>query len=132
MKFERLKHLPAPDGELQDWTIYSQFKAESRVNLLVYATKRDFLSAPISYALLLLDSKDKKIIANEYTIYEYFDDALSVPEQGIHRSKENDQKIFVVGESVIEMSFKRAKVIQQLYYCASSAEALENYLAELN
>ena len=132
MQFERLKQLPVPDKDLHDWIIYSQGEAESRMNLLVYATKRDFLSAPLSYALVSLDNSGQKVAAKEHSIYHYFEDAASVPEDGFYSDVDNGTKVLVIGEFVVEFDFDSANVIRQLFYYSSSKEALESYLGDLD
>lgn len=132
MQFKRLKQLPVPDRDLHDWIIYSQGEAESRMNLLVYATKRDFLSAPLSYALVSMDASGEEVVAKEHSIYQYFEEANSVPEDGFYIDVENGVNVLVVGEFVVEFDFNCAKVIKQLFYCSSSKEALESYLRNLD
>ena len=131
---EPIISLPKPDEVLADWTIYSQGQDESNMNLLVYASHRDFLSAPLTYTIISLNPNDHKGISEtNVNLADMSSDLDDIPETGIYQQLEADNVIATVvvcGEliGVIDGQFKA--LVAQIYYAPDAKSALQEYLSQ--
>ena len=124
--------MPKPDDVMADWVIYSQVQDESRMNLLVYASHRDFLSAPITYTVISLQPNTGHKISQINTDFsEVADEFAEIPEIGIYHQVEDNYPVatvIVCGDSISFIDGQYISLITQVYYATSAQAALNEYL----
>ncbi|WP_432470310.1 hypothetical protein [Amphritea sp. HPY] len=119
-----------------DWSYVCQNTNGQASLLLVYATKRDFLSVPKTYAVVeFRDSEEIPLELHSMAIEEYLEDTeLEIEEEtaGIFElDAADDYQIILLLNNItaLEIACASFTLHQEIYHTANSRVALAQYLS---
>ncbi len=132
MEFTTADHLPAPQRLHEDLCWFHHHSPQEQTTLLVYATERDFLSAPKSFAVLALSGEPAPEIhqmpAADYLQQLNPDDPLSAGLHYMALDEKTGLLLLLSQESALEITCQQHQLQTTLYHCTDSQQALMQYL----
>ena len=132
MEFIHTDNLPAPERLHEDLCWFHHHSPQGRSTLLIYATERDFLSAPKSFAVLELSGESAPEI-HQMNAADYLQqlDPENPLTTGLYRmtlDESTEILLLLSQQSALEITCQTHQLKTTLYHCADSQQALQQYL----